>query len=634
MHLHILNKILFGVLLVAPLFLVPSIVEAAKADVSIDVTMNVNNNNEGRIVYNVDIQNTDSDFIDSFILDVPHTSVRRLSASIAGRTIPSPGYSRVGRATNIRLDFPDDGIIRTGKSKKLRLEFTADGLIHTQDDLRWVKLSPLEATYNLINLRYRINLPSSFDQLIYSSDPSVVTDGTNINVNLDKELLLVWGSTTLSRDVNYRITNTADAVSLYNLPRDDQINKTDLLGIRRVGRDTHGNDWVFVDPGKLAVVSAQVDLGRTEATSFNSNTCGTFRLPEQLSGLENTTLSVIRNYIYENYEVDFPGLGIQFDETALAAKLENEQGTINRLEMVCLLSDFYTQTGGKSRIVYGYYIPDFFSRIDSTLPYVWIEYQDEGQIKLFDPYLSYISGYDNSELPPQLVLPLGTFNSDNDFDRALGMRSGELIYRPQLGLTESEQRIYAGVDVDADFPAQVFSGEYFGGNLNIINKSDNLIQVDSILLDGRDISYVMKLYPGIEPLLMPGSNQYQVGFMREPNFLRNQVVSHDVVINFANLPIEFVDSSFDIKYEPDNRLIVAGIALVVILLLISVVVILRYFYRTLRVLLTPKPVSFGSASKSKPKPAANRKQSRSKNKHKSPSAAESDTAQVFSIKDL
>ncbi len=263
----------------------------------------------------------------------------------------------------------------------------------------------------------------------------------------------------------------------------------------------------------------------------------------------------------------------KIDLQSLSSIWQSNNKDINSLQYCYLIVSTAEYLGYKGKIEYGYALP---VSSQSVNPSIWCSVQVDGRTLVFDFESQKINGH------PQIVtstinkLRMGIWHPDQSYNTILGLVSEE----PTVAtITDSNSYIpdsQLELQLKTEFPSNVYSGEFYSGKIIIVNPTSNIAHFNDLKINNESVLSniaVGQLYKAAMPLQQTSIN---IDYLRETDFILN--LSRDITVE-VNIEDKVLSNSTTVRFEPDFKLIILFIVILIITVSIFVYLIVKLIRR-------------------------------------------------------
>ena len=568
--------------------------QRVSADVVAEYNLNVNINSDlsSQMNLTVDLHNTsDTSLVSGYSIDLPY------QVTAADATLNSNAVSVIldskPNSSNIKIDFLTN-VIKPGSNASLNLTVFSLNSIKEVFKMKEFTLPYPSSNYNYSAINVSIVYPVTLGSISYASefkyDLQRVDDNfTKITFQQTGPIQFLWGAPEFNAVFNSTITNRKDSDNhfLYSLiPEysDQIVNYTQIFA----------SDYALVD--KLNNTFAFLTVSANESIELNSQ--ANIKLNSSKNIIEhadnygwNIDLdSVLGQQIYSNINqgtetlskfksvndfiiTSFSLNADKIDLQSLSSIWQSNNKDINSLQYCYLIVSTAEYLGYKGKIEYGYALP---VSSQSVNPSIWCSVQVDGRTLVFDFESQKINGH------PQIVtstinkLRMGIWHPDQSYNTILGLVSEE----PTVAtITDSNSYIpdsQLELQLKTEFPSNVYSGEFYSGKIIIVNPTSNIAHFNDLKINNESVLSniaVGQLYKAAMPLQQTSIN---IDYLRETDFILN--LSRDITVE-VNIEDKVLSNSTTVRFEPDFKLIILFIVILIITVSIFVYLIVKLIRR-------------------------------------------------------
>lgn len=495
--LYILPKKLLVcvVVIVGMLYLTTSVAAQTYSDVSVGTasTVNIHADGGGEATFSLNVKNNSANLVKNISLPVLMGSVTGVEVKLGG----SPVYFTTdtnGEFTVVNIDL-QLAAIRPGAEAKIDVRIVSTRLIQAKFGIYEFLQPRISADFVVTGYSLDLTYPAdAFPPLAYSSALDKDPQPNKIVMDSKSGFWLVWGNDAII-DLKGTVQLEGNDPALVNLipelPNQEVIYKQ-VDKINGLVRDRYTNLWALINPLQFngAIYEARVHNLPSNTYSLVEIDYPQIELPEIIRPLLESRsteekVNLIYTYLVDTYQ---PQTELVNKPLKFSNSLPGSEQALQPVEYTYYLASLLNQVGIKSNIVYGFYFSQFksFNNLNLTLPQVWLEVLDT-EVKTYDPYFQELTGWKGINASHINRVVYGRWDPQNSRDNILGLLTGKIANNPQI-VELGEITNNLAIEVNVNFPDTILSGTYYEGKLTITNKSAIPLVIESISLDGQDIS--------------------------------------------------------------------------------------------------------------------------------------------------
>jgi hypothetical protein len=549
----------------------PTFAQTTNVSAKYNLTLQLAEDLSGTFDYMIDIQNNDPQLVQEYNLNLPFSAVDQVSGSRDGQGV-AVNSNQADKNISFTIKLGDRPI-RTGQSTQLKLHFHVPDLLTRNYELTQLYLPKLETGYSVSAFQLQLTYPSNFPPLSYVSDSKPKIDGHKLTLNSFSGFLVLWGDEAIydiKENVPLKLTGDQNQQAFFNfiprLPDQDVVYKT-ITGVSSAGTDRNLNIWGIAKGDKKNVYyEARIHrLGKNYA-KFDDQIqikYPTLDRPAGLQALQSIPqdtvqkLRSIYDFLVTNYKASNETNITRDQATDLAAKAAQNGAELNNLEFASIGASLIQNENIPVHVVYGYVItPSELNAFNTRRPHVWLEALVNGNVVVLDPYLQALTGYSFWDTININRLELGIWDPSDETDSVLGILSSGLRPAPaSAALGEITQELK--YNLYGDFPGEVLAGENYSGKLNVDNHSGYFLIFKNVTLNGQDVTDKLRLSEDLVPAAFPlSTTSIEIKYLFEPNLLEDRTAHNKIMLTpeLELFPPQTI--SYDIKFSPNQKIII------------------------------------------------------------------------------
>lgn len=558
---------------------------AITADVipSYDLEVKINEDLTSSFKLKIELQNnSESSLISAYNLNLPY-KVTTANADLDGIPVSILLDSTEGEST-IKVDFLTN-VVKPSQKAILNLQiFTVNTIIENFNTKQFYLPYP-NSNFKYQNSKVKIIYPNSFNELSYISEYKYeieYIDSNHSQLTLQQEapLSIMWGQPSLSLKISTQIENRKDSINHYLLGLIPEYSSqtvdylsTSLADYALI--DKFNNNFAFITLNGNSKIEYEYSANITKSNLNDSIPVQKYNWPLNLDsvlgqkiyskinqGLDSINkLKSLNEFLLEEYNL----VENNINSNNIESIWDNQTKNINPLQYCFLVVSTAEYMGLNARIEYGYKLLNVKPQTE-VLPSIWCSVQVDNNYIVFDITSKKIKRVDISRKSSDRIR-VGIWHPSQTYNDALGLFINSPFVAKFLEKS-GVNGVNSLVELMADFPKEVYSGEFYSGILNISNPTPKLLKFNELNINQESIIKSLNVGDLIKAIMPLQRNSIKVDYLRENDFILDlsRTIEIEVDLNGNKL----VDNT-EVKFTPDLRLI-----LIIILLLAVLVFVLGF----------------------------------------------------------
>lgn len=509
-------------------------------------------------------------------------AITGVDVRLGGSPVPHTTETK-GEYTIVNLDL-QLAAIRPGAEAKIDIKVVSSAVIKAKFGMYEFLQPRISSDFQITSYTLDLNYsPDVLPPVAYTSSLDKEPKDGKILMDSKSGFWVVWGNDAII-DLNGNIQVDGVYSTLVNiipeLPNQEVVYKQ-LDKVNGLIQDDHLNIWAVINPlqSNSATYQARVHNLPIKSYPLADIDYKEIPIPETLKSLleskkQEEVINLIYTYLIETYQPEVEKISRLPN---LTTELPPKDQKLLPIEYVYYLAGMLETEYVNANIVYGFQFSQFksFNDYNLTLPQLWLEIPGE-EVQIYDPYFQEVTEWKGINIPHINRVSYGVWDPQNVGDNVLGILSDRLMNNPQvteLGEVPNDFKITVAVD----FPETALSGSYFEGKLKITNKSAIPLLIESIQLDGQDLSeQLLKVGSNYNLVARPnGVTEITIPQYMNLDVLRAYTKSGRVIVKMQSDILNPEIARYQIKFIPNYGLTAGIIISAVIIVGIVLVFIFR-----------------------------------------------------------
>jgi hypothetical protein len=512
------------------------------------------------------VNNDKSDLISGYEMILPFDIADKnlLQAELNSKKVTVKTVKSTNGISIVEIDFGSN-VIKPKNSKSLLVEFQIKDYLYKLDELHYTSLRSVDSNFEKLIVDYDKELGSP--SILIATDQMVHTN-QKIEITSPKSLLIAFGNEyTIGLESKFNILNNSDEpiLTTWNLIPNFNDQKLEYESVLNAKYALSANDKSSIDAVSEVDVESKTtvgfkasiykqnvkfeDLTNSLSKEFEINSKVASDLQELTENLNNSFERSDRaqEYIVSNFKIT-PNSNFESKDLEDELKSASPNSEISSLE-ACLIISNVVSENDKTQIEYGYSLLDSTPKSSKT-PHFWCVVSSGETIKLYDPFLEYVTGINYSSLGTRLDrVTFGSWKYQNEVSNNLGLTSvGESLHPLEVitkknvqstnrDLMEEEQvnndqKVKTSFEETSQF---IDSGLFFSIKFKFDNLTNQILRIESLDSDKFKFYGDLGSVEDYHYALLPNQvTEIRFKGFRINNFLANSQASDEIEFKFSN----------------------------------------------------------------------------------------------------